>query len=67
MSNTELSMILHKDTDGKLKFWACRGQGKGCARNKFRTTKAPCPDCVPAHDENETIGELQARLARGDA
>lgn len=60
-------MILHRDTDGKLKFWACRGEGKGCHRNTYRKNKAPCADCVKAHDETETLGELQARLARGDA
>lgn len=64
---SDLSMILHRDTDGKLKFWACRGEGRGCTRNKFRTSKAPCDDCVPAHNEHETIGELQRRLTRGDA
>lgn len=66
MSN-KLEMILHRDVDGKLKLWACRGVGKGCARNQFRTKKKPCDDCVPAHDDNETLEQLQARISRGDA
>lgn len=65
--NTKLDMIMHRDTDGKLKLWACRGAGKGCTRNRYRTRKVPCDDCVPAHDETETIGELQSRIERGDA
>lgn len=67
MSDAKLSMIMARDTHGKLKLWACRGVGKGCTRNKYRASKAPCDDCVPAHDENETLGQLVERLARGDA
>lgn len=68
MSRTpNLQMIMHRDTDGELKLWACRGEGKGCSRNRFRQNKKPCADCVPAHDKTETIGQLTDRLARGDA
>lgn len=63
----DLKMILWRHTDGKLKLWACRGEGKGCVRNRFRRRSKPCDDCVPAHDEKETLGQLQARLRRGDA
>lgn len=49
-----------------FRMWACRGEGKGCARNKYRNAKKHCDDCVPARDE-ETLGELQKRIAAGDA
>ncbi len=62
----QLKMILYRDGDGKMKLWACRGAGKGCKRNRYRKA-VPCDDCVPAHDGNETIEQLQARIARGDA
>lgn len=67
MTEAKLDMILHRDVDGKLKLWACRGAGKGCKRNETRRNKAPCDDCLPAHDENETLGDLVKRLERGDA
>lgn len=67
MTIPRLDLILHRDRDGKLKLWACRGAGKGCGRNRYRSRKAPCDDCVPAHDEEETVGELIERVARGDA
>lgn len=52
---------------GAFAFWACRGEGRGCARNKYRSRKKHCDDCVPAHDPNETLGALQERLKRGDS
>ena len=63
----ELSLILHKDHNGKFKLWACRGVGKGCARNKYRTSKAPCGDCKGPLREDLTIGEVQSMLNKGDA
>lgn len=63
----EICMILHKDVDGKFKLWACRGEGKGCARNKYRTVKAPCVDCKGPLDDNLTLEQFQQMLARGDA
>lgn len=66
MSAPKLDMILHRDIDGQMKLWACRGTGKGCKRNRFRKS-IPCEDCVPAHDGNETLEQLQGRIARGDA
>jgi hypothetical protein len=67
VSEPKLSLILHRGVDGQHKLWACRGAGKGCTRNKYRAAKAPCVDCVPAHDERETVGALLERLQRGDA
>lgn len=51
--------------DGARRMYACRGVGKGCKRNLLRDPKSQkiCADCVLARDE-ETIGELQERLAR---
>ncbi len=66
MSDPKISMILYRDVDQKLKLWACRGEGKGCARNKFRTAKKPCDDCVPCHDEQETLGDALVRIERGN-
>ena len=66
MADIKLAMILYRDADGELKLWACRGVGRGCKRNRFRKS-IPCEDCVPAHDENETLGELRDRVERGDA
>lgn len=63
----QLNFILHRDRDGKFKLWGCRGEGKGCNRNRYRTNKAPCDDCLPAHDENETLEQFSKRLERGDA
>ena len=52
---------------GAFALWACRGAGRGCTRNKFLSRKKHCDDCVPAHDMNETLEQLQKRIARGDA
>jgi hypothetical protein len=62
-----LNTILAKDADGKFCLWACRGEGKGCARNKYRRQQTPCGDCVGPLDETMTLGEVQDRLQRGDA
>lgn len=62
----KLDFILVKNAAGKFELWACRGEGKGCARNRWRGSKKQCEDCILA-DEKETIGELYARMARGDA
>lgn len=63
----ELKFILAKDGRNNFKLHACRGVGKGCERNKFRKQMVPCQDCIPCDDETETLGELQARLKKGDA
>lgn len=63
----KLDLILARKPDGKLALWACRGAGKGCARNRFRSRRAPCDDCFGPLPETLTLGEVQQRLARGDA
>jgi hypothetical protein len=63
----ELEMILAKNGVGKFDLWACRGEGKGCPRNKFRKRKKPCEDCVGPLPEHLTIGEVHQMLKRGDA
>lgn len=45
--------------------YACRGEGKGCQRNKFRAAKKHCADCLPADNPNETLADFRARLQRG--
>ncbi|MDE2103553.1 MAG: hypothetical protein KGL39_40310 [Patescibacteria group bacterium] len=67
---SDLQMILERVAPGRdascFKMWACRGEGRGCTRNKYRNQKKHCDDCVEAR-EKETLGELQERLSRGDA
>ena len=67
----KLHLILYKRRNGQWAMAACRGANKGCEktirdseRNKL---KRPCPDCVPADNPNETVGELYERIQRGDA
>jgi hypothetical protein len=67
VSEKHLDLILAKDAGGELRLWACRGVGKGCARNKYRRRRTPCADCVGPLDEKLTIGEVEQMLARGDA
>lgn len=62
-----LSTILAKDESGEFRLWACRGEGKGCERNKHRRKAAPCSDCFGPLDENMTLGEVTDRLKQGDA
>lgn len=67
----DINFILHRLREGKtadcFRLYACRGEGRGCPRNKYRTQKKPCDDCVPALDENETLENFKKRLERGDA
>lgn len=63
----KLSLILHRDADQKFKLWACRGEGKGCARNKYRSRLKPCDDCFGPLPENLTLGQVVERLKQGDA
>ena len=62
-----LSLILDRDRAGTLQLWACRGVGKGCRRNTFRTTKARCDDCYGPLPNEMTLEQVQAQLERGDA
>ena len=69
MTARKLEMILERDAaapDG-FTLYACRGAGKGCKRNVTRNSKKRCDDCVKCDNPNETLGEIEARLARGDA
>lgn len=70
MDEPNLKMILERVAEGStrscFKLWACRGEGRGCARNKFRRRTTRCDDCVETHNE-ETIAALMARMERGDA
>lgn len=63
----ELKTILAKDADDNFRLWACRGEGKGCARNQFRSRQKPCDDCMGPLDENLTLGEVMDKLKQGDA
>lgn len=67
----QLHMILEKLGSGQspadFRLYACRGQGRGCPRNRWRSRKVHCDDCVPATDLNETLEHFEARMRRGDA
>ena len=62
-----LQLIMEKGGDGVLRVWACRGVGKGCPRNRHRSRKVHCEDCVAATDPSETLEHLVERVARGEA
>lgn len=70
MADTKLQMILEKvhegDSPSCFQLWVCQGEGRGCKRNKFRSAKKHCDDCVLARDE-ETLGDLVERVQRGNA
>ncbi len=61
-----LERIKQGDTVDCFQMWACRGEGKGCKRNRHREKSKHCEDCI-LPDENETLENLKARLKRGDA
>lgn len=66
----QLSLILARDQQSPrhdLRLWACRGEGKGCKRNRYRTAKAPCDDCFGPLDPNMTVADVIKRLEQGDA
>jgi hypothetical protein len=67
VTTENLSTILAKDVDGELRLWACRGEGKGCARNKYRRAAKPCVDCFGPLREDLTLGEVADLMKRGDA
>lgn len=68
-----LDFILHKvDPNGgnaKSNFvlYACRGDGRGCDRNKYRNKGIKCDDCFGPLDDKMTIGEVYDKLKQGDA
>jgi hypothetical protein len=64
----DLQFILFKRRNGQFRLAACRGLNKGCAKLRSdKVPKKPCPDCVPCEDPNETLGQVMARISRGDA
>jgi len=69
--NNQLTFIMERTGPGRgeenFRLWACRGEGRGCQRNKHRANAKHCDDCLPADNPNETLAEFQARLQRGDA
>lgn len=69
MTKTSLSMalILHRNGRNNFEMYACRGDGKGCDRNKYRKTLAPCDDCIGPLDPKMTLGEIEEKLTKGDA
>lgn len=58
----KLELILHKNPTGKMELWACRGEGKGCPRNKYRKSKTLCDDCMGPLPEHWTVGEAVEKL-----
>lgn len=67
----KIQFILEKTGNGKnahnYALFACRGEGRGCSRNKYRSRLKHCDDCVATNNGNETLAELNTRLQRGDA
>lgn len=63
----KLDMILAKDAGGEFQLWACRGEGKGCRRNKFRQRAVPCDDCKGPLAQHLTLEEVERQLEQGDA
>ena len=64
---SDLDLILHKNDAGQFEMWACRGEGKGCKRNRFLKRKKPCDDCMGPLDEKLTLQETIDKLGKGDA
>ena len=66
----DLEFIMERTGPGRTAadfcLWGCRGEGKGCARNKWRERKKHCDDCVLA-DPRETLEQFKTRLERGNA
>jgi len=67
MTEQKLELILHKDDDSSFSLYACRGQGKGCSRNKYRASKAKCEDCMGPLPEHWTLQQVIDKLKAGDA
>jgi hypothetical protein len=65
--NNRLNLIMDRDAANELRLWACRGDGKGCRRNSFRSIKRACENCLGPLPENMTLAEVQKQLERADA
>lgn len=63
----QLNFIMACDAAGDMQLWACRGEGKGCGRNRFRTRRAPCGDCLGPLPDGTTLAQVQELLRKGDA
>lgn len=61
----KIEMIM-ETVGGKAELWGCRGEGKGCTRNKYRARSKHCEDCLLADNPNETLEEFEKRLRRGN-
>lgn len=70
MSKPDLTFIMERvgtgNTAADFVLFGCRGESKGCSRNKYRNSKVHCADCIEA-DPNETLEQFKTRLERGDA
>jgi hypothetical protein len=70
MKKPELKTIMERvgpgSTPADFELWACRGEGRGCTRNKYRRRQKHCEDCLRC-DPQETIEKVMIRLARGHA
>lgn len=63
-----LRLILEGDLEpDSLQAWACRGNGKGCRRNRFRKQSKHCDDCFGPLSPDMTLEQVKARLGQGDA
>jgi len=62
-----MERVAHNGTPDDFALWACRGEGRGCKRNRTRASAKHCDDCVPCSNMGETLGEVIDRLKRGDA
>jgi hypothetical protein len=63
--NSALKLILARQGQ-VLRLWACRGNGRGCRRNRHRKG-VPCEDCFGPLPEKLALAEVEERLQRGDA
>lgn len=67
MSQELQSFLFKRRGEWKLAF--CRGKARGCevVNLQEQSKRGPCSQCMVAEDENETLGDLVARMERGDA
>jgi hypothetical protein len=60
---SEVKLILARDREHQLRLWACRGNGRGCKRNRHRKGVL-CEDCFGPLPEHLTLAEVEERLQR---
>jgi len=63
----QLRLILNRERDESFALYACRGDGKGCNRNRYRKQLKPCDDCVGPLPHYWTVQQVADHIARGDA